>query len=132
MDGSSSEAVFTPDKLMQVYSKMRDKLEALERDVNKVEEGMKMIKTALLDHFKVNGADSIRTSHGLAYRSVRVTHSTADWESFHRFILDHEVPQLLEKRINQKNMKDFLEQYPETIPPGLNTVSEYTITIRRK
>jgi predicted metal-dependent phosphotriesterase family hydrolase len=132
MDGSSSEAVFTPDKLMQVYSKMRDKLEALQRDVDKVEDDMKTVKIALLDHFKVNGADSIRTSHGLAYRSVKVTHSTADWESFHRFILDHEVPQLLEKRINQKNMKDFLEQNPETIPPGLNTVSEYTITIRRK
>ena len=40
--------------------------------------------------------------------------------------------ELLEKRIHQSNMKEFMEQHPELHPPGLNVDSEYEITIRRK
>jgi hypothetical protein len=29
-------------------------------------------------------------------------------------------------------MKQFLEEHPELLPPGLNVDSEYTITVRRK
>jgi hypothetical protein len=41
------------------------------------------------------------------------------------------VPELLEKRIHQTNMKAFLEENPELIPAGLNANSEYSVTIRR-
>jgi hypothetical protein len=49
-----------------------------------------------------------------------------------KFILEHQVPDLLEKRIHQGNMKQFLEENPELLPPGLNSDSEYTVTVRRK
>jgi hypothetical protein len=28
-------------------------------------------------------------------------------------------------------VKTFLEDNPETVPPGINTTSEYTITVRK-
>ena len=40
--------------------------------------------------------------------------------------------ELLEKRIHQMNMKEFMENNPDAHPPGLNIDSEYEITIRRK
>jgi len=40
--------------------------------------------------------------------------------------------ELLEKRIHQTNMREFLEENPEVHPPGLNVDQEYEITIRRK
>jgi hypothetical protein len=49
-----------------------------------------------------------------------------------KFIVEHKVPELLEKRIQQTNMKQFLEEHPELLPPGLNVDSEYTVTVRRK
>jgi hypothetical protein len=133
MDDSPQEQVLLPpDRLMRIYAKMRDKLETLQRDVDKVENDMKVVKGALLDHCKTNGVESIRTPYGLAYRTVRTMYSTADWENFHKFVLDNQAPYLLEKRLHQGNMKEFLVDNPELVPPGLNSSSEYTITIKRK
>ena len=50
----------------------------------------------------------------------------------HKFILEHKVPELLEKRVAQGNMKAFLEENPDLLPAGLNIDSEYTVTVRRK
>jgi hypothetical protein len=133
MDDSSQEPVsLPPDKLMRIYAKMREKLEVLQRDLDKVENDMKVVKSALLDHCKANGVESIRTPYGLAYRVVRTMYSTADWENFHKFVLENQAPYLLEKRLHQGNMKEFLADNPELVPPGLNSSSEYTITIKRK
>ena len=40
--------------------------------------------------------------------------------------------ELLEKRIHQTNIKEFIDANPDVHPPGLNIDSEYEITIRRK
>jgi len=50
----------------------------------------------------------------------------------HEFILDNEVPELLDKRVNQSNMKQFLEENPDLVPKGLNVDSEYVVSVRRK
>lgn len=49
----------------------------------------------------------------------------------HRFILEHDALFLLEKRIAQTNMDDFLEQNPGDVPPGLNTTSELTVSVMK-
>ena len=77
------------------------------------------------------GAESLRTESGSIYRTVRTTYSTNDWESMNKFILEHSVPELLEKRIHQTNMKVFLEEHPDVLPPGLNANMEYSVTIKR-
>jgi hypothetical protein len=46
-------------------------------------------------------------------------------------MLTHNAPDLLEKRIHQANMKQFLEENPEILPAGLNVDSEYTLMVRR-
>jgi hypothetical protein len=48
-----------------------------------------------------------------------------------KFILEHGVPELLEKRIQQTNMRVFLEENPDLLPPGLNSNMEYSVTIKR-
>lgn len=133
MDDSIQEpAAPLPDQLMRVYAKMRDKLVGMQDDVTKLESDMKTIKAALLTHCKTNGIDSIRTPYGLAYRTTKTMYSTSDWESFHKFVLENDAPFLLEKKLHQGNVKEFLTDNPELIPPGLNSSSEYTITIKRK
>ena len=41
------------------------------------------------------------------------------------------VSSLMEKRIAQGNMKEFLEQNPDVVPPSLQQNSEFSIVIRR-
>jgi hypothetical protein len=124
------------EKLVKIYLKIRTKREELtkqfEEENEALETQMKKIKGALLDHCKANNADSVRTPEGLFYRTIKRNYWTNDWESLHAFILDNDAPQLLEKRIHQGNMKEFLEENPDLLPPGLNVDSEYVLTIRRK
>ena len=50
----------------------------------------------------------------------------------HKFILEHGVPELFDKRLNQSNLKEFLEENPDVYPEGLNKDTEYVITVRKK
>jgi len=124
------------EKLTRVYIKMRDKkaevAKELEAKVDEIDKSMRKVKIAILDHLKQIGAESVRTEAGVVYRTVRTTYATTDWESMNKFILEHGVPELLEKRLHQTNMKVFLEEHPDLIPPGLNSNAEYSVTIRSK
>jgi hypothetical protein len=90
------------------------------------------IKQALLDYCKEEGVESVRTNAGLVYRSTRSRYWTSDWESMYKFVLEHEVPEFFDKRLNQTNVKQFLEENPDILPAGLNVDSEFTISVRRK
>ena len=134
-DEVESQAEVPLEKLTRIYIKMRDKkaevTHELEEKVSKIEQDMKTVKTAILAHMKEIGAESLRTEAGIVYRTVRTTYATSDWESMHKFILEHGVPDLLEKRLQQTNMRAFLEEHPDMLPPGLNANSEYSVTIKR-
>jgi hypothetical protein len=76
-------------------------------------------------------ADSIRTPHGTIMRSIKSRYWTNDWDSIYSFIEETGAFGLLEKRIHQTNMKDFLAENPDIHPKGLNVESEYTVVVRR-
>ena len=124
------------DKIVAVYIKIRNSKEELTRDydakVADLDEQMRVLKQKLLDISKETGVTSFKTENGTAYRTVKNRYWTNDWESFYTFMRDHGAMELLEKRIHQTNMREFLEDNPEAHPPGLNVDQEYEITIRRK
>jgi hypothetical protein len=98
----------------------------------RLEDDMHKVKSAILNQMKEIGVESLRTESGIVYRTVRTTYATSDWDSMNKFILEHGVPELLEKRIQQTNMRAFLEENPDVLPPGLNSNMEYSVTIKRK
>lgn len=124
------------EKLVRVYLKMNATLtemrHAYEAQEKVLKEKMATVKGALLEHCKAHSVDSVRTGEGLFYRTVKRDYWTSDWDSMRKFIVEHKVPELLHERIHQTNMKQFLEEHPDLLPPGLNVDSEYTITVRRK
>jgi len=124
------------EKLVKVYIKMRDKHTEMSREYQEQEKQLKdkmaKIKEALLDHCKEHNVDSVRTGEGLFFRTVRQNYWTSDWESMGKFVVEHNAPELLEKRLHQGNIKQFLEENPNLLPPGINVDSEYSVTIRRK
>ena len=123
------------DKLVAVYIKMRDKRAELLRDYEEadstVKAQMELVETKLLDTCKEIGVDRLGSKHGTVMRTVKTRYWTGDWESMHKFILQHKMPELLERRISQTTMKQLLEENPEIMPMGLNTDSKYGVTIRR-
>ena len=130
MDGTQSV-----DKLVDVYIKIRDAKDAAKKAYEEknaeLSEQMDIIESEILEVCKATGADSIKTPHGLAMRSIKTRYWTNDWEKFYQFMLEHNAPELLERRIHQTNIKSFLAENPETLPQGLNVDNAYSITVRR-
>ena len=124
------------EKLVEVYIKIRDALEDNYRGYMAkkadLEEQLGVVQTELLDILKNIGATSLKTTYGSARRSVKQRYTTNDWERFHKFIVEHNAPELLERRIQQTNMKQFLEENPDLHPAGLNVDSTYAIIVTRR
>lgn len=123
------------NKLIGVYIKIRDKklqiVAEMKKQEDDLEEKLGKVKAALLAHCKATGLESGKTELGSFYRSVRTKYWTSDWDSMSKFMLENEAVDLLEKRLHQGNMKQFLEENPDLHPPGLNTDREFTVTVRR-
>ena len=132
-----TDAVVTDlDRLVSVYVKIRDKKAELATEFTAREKELNAkldtLKAALLEHCKATGTESVKTASGTFWRTQRKRFWTSDWAAMNRFIVENEAVDLLEKRIHQGNMKEFLEENPDVLPPGLNADSEYSITVRRK
>jgi len=123
------------DLLVKAYIKMRDKrkeLSASFKDADDhIKEQMEVIEATLLDVCKATGAESIKTSVGTVMKGVKTNYWTSDWGSMYEFIKENDSPELLERRVSQSNMKEFLKNNPDKMPKGLNIMSEYSITVRR-
>jgi arsenate reductase-like glutaredoxin family protein len=123
------------DKLALAYIKMRDKRKELLAEYEKadgaIQAQMDMVEAELMNICKDIGADSIKTPHGTVYRSVRTRYQANDWDSMYKFIMEHNVPQILERRISTSNMKQFLDENPNLMPIGMNIDNKYTVTVRR-
>ena len=123
------------DRLVAAYIRMRDKRSQLLRDYeeadNEIKEQMQAVEDKLLELCKSIGADSLKTKHGTVIRSVKTRYWTSDWQAMHKFILEHEMPDLLERRISQSAMKQMLDENPDLMPVGVNVDSKYAVTIRR-
>tara|TARA_R110000822_G_scaffold19318_1_gene63100 strand:+ start:1336 stop:1737 length:402 start_codon:yes stop_codon:yes gene_type:complete len=123
-------------KLTRTYIKIRDKRNevkaAFDKEYERLSEQQDLIKQKLMDHCKEHGVESVKTGAGLFYRTTKTKYWTNDWEQMHQFILEHEVPELLERRVSQKAIAQYLEENPDKLPKGLNSVTEYTINVRKK
>ena len=121
--------------LAATYIKIRDKRNDLRRKYEANDEtlanDMKMLESEMLEICKKANAESIRTTAGTIIRSIKSRYTTSDWDSMYRFIQEHDAYGLLEKRLHQTHMKQFLEENPDLLPMGLNVDREYTVVVRR-
>jgi hypothetical protein len=128
-------AAIPMDKLAKVYRKMAAKIQELTTEYDSAIEEIKRqqdaVKTALKDQMLVMGVSSVRTDNGTVVLSTKTRYNTQDWDSFKEFIKQHDAIDLLEKRIAQTNMGTFLDENPGVVPPGLNTMTEYAISVRK-
>jgi hypothetical protein len=77
------------------------------------------------------GVKTVRTDEGTVVLSTKTRYNTQDWDSFKQFVVQHEAVDLLERRIAQGNMAQFLDENPGLVPPGLNSMTEYAISVRK-
>ena len=123
------------DKLAKVYRKIRDRIGKLTQEYETQVEELKAqqaeIANAMKDTLMATGQKSANTEEGTIILGTKTRYTTHDWESFKKFVLEHEVPELFEQRIAQRNMAQWLTENPTLVPPGLDQATEFTVTVRK-
>jgi len=129
------QEVVSTDKLIEAYVRIRDSRteakQVFESSDEEFAKQLKVLELELLNICKAQGADSIKTKAGTAIRTIKSKYCTGDWESMYAFIRKNHAFLLLEKRLHQTNMRQFLDENPDQKPAGLNIDSEYAVTVRR-
>ena len=123
------------DRLAKIYRKIKERIDLLTQEYDNEIETLKAqqdeIRFAMKDQMKSMGVKSVQTSFGTVSMVTKTRYNTQDWDSFKKFILENEVVDLLEKRIAQTNMARYLEENPSSLPPGLNSVTEFEIRVTK-
>jgi hypothetical protein len=123
------------EKLADIYVKIRDARtelkERFESEDKTLKEQLDMVADKMMNLCQEIDADSIRTPAGTIIRKVDTRYWTTDWDAMYQFVEEHNAFPLLEKRLHQTNMKQFLEENPDLLPIGLQADSKYTIVVRR-
>jgi hypothetical protein len=121
------------DQLTRIYRKMRAKIDdltkAYDTEVEVLKAQLEEVKVGMKDQMRAQGVTSVKTEFGTVSLTTKTRYSTQDWDSFKRFIVEHDVVDLLEKRIAQANMAKFIDENPGLVPPGLNSISEFEIRV---
>jgi hypothetical protein len=120
------------EKLAKIFVKIREKRRELAKQDKQLEEQMNAVAEEMLNICKEQGASTIRTAHGTISRRVQKRYWTADWDSFYKFIKEHDCFSLMYQRINTANMEQFLEENPDLHPPGLQAEQTQTVVIVKR
>ena len=121
----------TLDRLVKIHGKIKARIEALDAEIAALDEQRTEVRLAIKDRMKAQGLKTVNTTSGTVSLVTKTRYNTQDWDSFKTFVLEHQVVDLLEKRIAQTNMATFLEENPGVVPPGLNSVTEYDVRVTK-
>lgn len=123
------------DRLVLAYRKIREAKQAREeahkKELEEYNSQLDAISAKLLETCNDQNLDSLRTASGTVIRTTKTRYWTNDWEEFYAFVKEHDAPFLLEQRIHNTNMKQFLDDNPDMLPIGLNADTKYAITVRK-
>ena len=128
-----TEADPSLNELVSVYLKIRDAVEQKEAqqkaELQELKDQFEVVSNKLLEFCNEQDMDSIRTPVGTISRRVSSRYWTSDWDSMYRLISENDAPFLLEQRIHNTNMRQFLEENPDKFPAGLQNERKYTVQV---
>jgi len=124
------------EELVQTYLTIRSERENIARQFEakdaELETELRAIEQVLLNACNEIQAESIRTGSGTIVKSLKESYVCGDWSNFKEFIMENQAIELLQQRIHQSNFKEFVNgRKEEGLPPGISTMREFTITVKK-
>ena len=124
------------EELVEVYLTLRQERERIkalfDSKDNELKADMAKIESALHKLCEAAGASGLRTQFGTVSRQIKERYFCTDWDNFRKFVETEGSMDLLERRISQRNFKEFMAgREHEGLPPGVNAMREYDIVVRK-
>lgn len=122
-------------EVVETYIKLRDRIAKREAEfkafVATDKEKLEKIEAYLLKEFNESGVDSIKTPAGTAYKTSKVSVTTADKEAFfHNWVVPNNAWEFLDIKPNKTAVQQFKAEH-EDVPPGLNWSETMVVQVRR-
>ncbi len=122
------------NELVEKYIKLRDAKAAIQNGVKeklaRIDAGLAIAESALMDIFNTQGIDSVGCSAGTAYKTTRTSATVNDWDAALGFIKENEAWHMLEKRVAKTAVEDYVAE-TQDLPPGIKWAEFVTINVRR-
>lgn len=119
------------ERLMKADIKMRETIASKEQEIKSIKEQRSEVQAILIEACRYLKSDSLKNKVGTLTRRVKKRYWTTDWPSMYQFIKDKGLIEFMEKRLNQTNIKEYIAENPDELPPGLQASSEYTVSVRK-
>jgi hypothetical protein len=124
------------EELVKTYLTIRNERDRIEAEYKDQDAALKAematLEQAMLSNCNEIKADSIKTPHGTIIKSLKERYTCSDRDNFNKFVLEHGAVELFEARLHQGNFKEFMaERHGDGLPPGVNVMREFTITVRK-
>ena len=121
--------LYTADRMAKDYMTLREGIREKEEEIKKLKELQVKITDKMLELCAEQNVDSLKTEFGTISRRVQSSYWTSDWEQFYKMVEEHGAFHLLEKRIHNSNMREFLKENPDTVPAGLQAKQTHVIRV---
>lgn len=92
---------------------------------------LEQLELEVRGHLSAQNVKSVRTTAGTIMLQESQRYWPSDWESFYAFVHQHAAYHLLERRIHNTHMTQFLEAHPGEYPVGLNVDREVKAVVRK-
>ena len=124
------------EELVKTYLTIRNERDRIESEFKEQDAALKAematLEQAMLAGCNEIKADSIRTPHGTIIKNLKERFTCSDRDNFNKFVLETGAVELFEARLHQGNFKEFMsERHAEGLPPGVNVMREFGITVRK-
>ena len=121
----------TIDKLVAIHRKMDAKMAELQSQIDEIETQRTDVRKTILEMMKDQGIESARTEFGTVSKTIKERFWSSDWPALHQYIIENGAVGLLQQRIHETNMREWIAAHPNDFPPSLNIDREYTLSIRK-
>ena len=124
------------EELVKTYLTIRNEREKIEAEYKDRDQALKaemsVLEQAMLSGCNEMKVESLRTTSGTIIKSLKERYTCSDRDNFNKFVLEHGAVELFEARLHQGNFKEFMaERHGDGLPPGVNVMREFAITVRK-
>lgn len=140
LDKAVEKYIWHRNQITKINKEMKTQLDAHKQEMEK-------LRIAFLRKLDSVGARSMATEHGTIVSNTSETPTCGDWDAFYRWMVEHNRPDLLQKRLAPQQFKEDIERWIEEakaklpageeldlstiLPPGITIIKEREISIRK-
>ena len=111
----------------------RDTIRAeYEKKDSKLKEARDQLEQYLIKQMQQMGMDAFQLpGEGLATIRTKRRFGVGDWSLFWDWVIEHKCPNMLQKRLLDTAMQDYLDANGE-LPPAINTEARLTLSVTKR